>query len=292
MRELPKKQKEAVKLYQSGVAVSEIATRLNSSYSSIYTWLKRNKVQFRRNDGVNITKRFLIEELEKNRTLEEIAEVSNTTINAVQKALMRHGLDTETLWAGKEALNWIHPLQEQLLYGSLLGDAYIEIHHGSGRIKFEHGVTQREYCQHKYEVMKNFVNKTPIIQDRLHPVSKKVYTSISFRTKSLKMFTDIHALFYQGKTKFVSPEALGTLDDRGLTYWFQDDGYRDGNCLGIATNSFTDSDRTLICDWFKARWEVTPYTRDGRVRFEGVNAYKLEKIVLPNIREEFRYKLI
>lgn len=292
MRSLPEKQKRAVELYQSGTPVAEISKQLKTSYASIYGWLKKHNIQYRRTDGANITKRYLIQEyVENKRSLEDLAEEANTSVCTISKALIRHGLDTETLWNQDEPLNWLHPLQEQLIYGSLLGDAYLEIHHGSGRLKFEHGISQKSYCEHKLQILKNFTNSELKTNERYHNKSQNTYTSFSFKTKSSKLFYDLHPLFYQGKYKYVNLEALAKLDDRGLTYWFQDDGFKTNNILGLSTDSFLEQDRSRIIEWFKTRWNVEAYSRNLRVLFKGVDAYKLEKIVAPNLLPEFRYKI-
>lgn len=293
MRKLPEKHKQAVDLYLSGTPVSEISKLLNSSYSSIYTWIKNQNITFRRNDGVNITKRFLIEEyVEKKRPIEDIAKEANTTVSAISKALIRHELTDETLWDGNEPLNWLHPLQEQLIYGSLFGDAFLEMHHGTARLKFEHGLSQRTYCEHKFQVLRNLTHASELaVNDRYHKKADKTYTAVSFRTMSSKLFSDIHPLFYRDRVKYVSEHALRKLDDRGLTYWFQDDGFKNQNLIGLATDAYSDQDRETIIRWFRERWCIKAYTRDSRVFFQGVDAYKFEKLVEPNLLNEFRYKI-
>jgi len=292
MRKLPEKHEQAVQLYLSGAPITEIAQRLNSSFSSIYAWLKNQKVVFRRNDGVNITKRFLIEEyIEKKRTIEEIAKQANTTTIAVSKALIRHQLTHETLWSGNEPLNWLHPIQEQLIYGSLFGDAFLELHHGSARIKFEHGLPQKSYCEHKFQVLRNLTSNEIKVNERYHKKADKTYTSVSFKTVNSKIFSDIHPMFYRGRIKYVSEDALRKLDDRGLTYWFQDDGFKTQNLIGLSTDAYDDEDREIIIRWFQERWGMKAYTRDSRIFFQGVDAYKFEKLVEPNILGEFRYKI-
>jgi predicted DNA-binding protein YlxM (UPF0122 family) len=283
-----------IKMYSEGVPVSEIASKVGLSTSTLYQIFKKEKITLRRQDGVSLQKHYLIKEfLENNKSIEEIASNKNTNVDAIKKALVRFRIVSDVISDSKnELLNWISPIQEQLIKGSLLGDASIELHRNKGRLKIEHGLKQKDYVELKYNILKNFVQQPPKIFERFDKRTNKNYQSVSFRTETNPIFNDIHSLFYKNKLKIVSEEVLNSLDDRGLAFWFQDDGFKNENLLGISTDCFSEEDINNCIKWFKSRWKIESYTRNKRIYFQGINALILSKILEPNIIPTLKYKLL
>lgn len=283
-----------IELYLCGESIKGISNRTKKSFSTIYSILNKNNILLRRQDGVSLRKKHLIKlYIEEKKSIEEIALIKNTTPISIKKALSRHQLTNEILFEGNILLNRLTPIQEQLIYGSLLGDAFCEMHRGFGRIKFEHGHQQEEYCNFKFNLLKNFSITKPDLKFRYDKRTAKNYFYSSFKTISSPIFSDIHNKFYKNNKKIVTRDILSKLDDRGLAFWFMDDGFKYNDCgFILCTESFSESENMLIKTYFKEKWDIIGDIKDNRILIKDVNAIYFQKIIEPNITPLFKYKLL
>lgn len=299
MKKITAKQEELDFLkreYEAGTPILQISKKLNIPHGRVYKMLKESKVNLRRNDGAGIRKSFLVEEYIKNKKpIKEIAQIKNTTEDAVKNAIIRYGFDNNIILnESNKILNKLDPLQYQLVVGGLLGDSCISPHSGSARLKIEHGLNQLDYCKYKFEIMREFVNYESVkIGKKFDKRTNKYYDNVRFRTKSHKIFLNFYNLFYTKNVgKYVNSNELKNLDDRGVAFWFQDDGFRTDNLLGLSTDCFSKNDLQEILLYFRNKWDIQGYVREGKIFFDALNSVCLNKVIKRNVLPLFSYKLL
>lgn len=288
---------ELVDLYiTKKMPIERISSVLNKGITPIYEALRKYNVPLRREDGINIKKNDLINMLNDSKDYPEIASRFRTTVDSVKKAIIRNDLDEVILVDEKGSLlNRFTSLQLQMIYGSMLGDGYIDRGHTNCRLKFEHCLAQKEYVKYKYKIIENFIQKRGLsIETRYDNRTKKFYTKVTARTYQSKVFTRIASFFYN-PNKYVNKEVLSFLDERGLAFWFMDDGYRYNNYgLALCTESFSEEDLKKIVTYFKERWNIScdlnPLLK--RIFFKKQAALSFQSLISPHILPLFEYKLI
>lgn len=131
--------------------------------------------------------------------------------------------------------------QKAVLTGGLLGDLHIQKNTKANtcRLRFCHGVNQKEYCDWKYEIFKiPFCETTqaPFIEERTNG------NNYSFYTGYKNEFLQVHSLWYPVIDKrFVKTVPLDIkkilTDPLALAVWYLDDGTKrsDTESCRIAT---------------------------------------------------------
>jgi len=281
--------------------IQDISEKTNKSVTNIYEILKSYKILLRRQDGINISKDDLLKDyIADKMSLDLLALKYRTTTDAVKLSIIRHNLDTDNLYALQGAsLNHFNSLQEQLIYGSLLGDGCLETSHVNASFNVAHCLAQKDYVLYKYQILRNFVSECGISEGaRLDERTLKEYYHCIFDTVQRRVFTDILPLFYhfdedKKKIKYINDEVLNKLDERGLSFWFMDDGWKSGNQLGISTECFTDPDLNKIVSYFKNKWDIQAVIDTGRrIVFKKINAFLFQSLISPHIIPLFSYKLL
>lgn len=291
--EVPKENLEKLYLHKK-LDISEISKKLNKSVTAIYAFLKKYDIPLRRDDGATLKKDKLVYLLSEGKTYTEISESCRMSEDAVKKAIIRNSLDTSELFSKEgNSLNKFSEIQKQLIYGSLLGDAYLENSHTNSYLKFEHGHKQKEYIEYKFQILKNFTQNVGLKDiTRFDKRTEKNYKAVYFKTIQSKVFSDIYHLFYNPK-KYINRNVLDVLDGRGLAFWFMDDGYKYNNySLALCTESFTEQDIATIVLYFKEKWDITCSANKGRIFFIREEASKFQSIISLYILPFFKYKLI
>ena len=179
--------------------------------------------------------------------------------------------------ASEEAVLASHCLSEaqiQLVLGSLLGDAHLDGGGPSRNWMFRcgHGPSQYEYLGLKTEVLSEFVDAPIFDQCKKEDGLWKERITHTMRTIRHPVFSDIHDLTYRDNRKTVTRQWLDQLDERGLAYWFFDDGStaRVGNKLStvLCTHSYYKHEVELIQTWLEERWGISS-TIQRQKQYEG-----------------------
>ncbi len=113
---------------------------------------------------------------------------------------------------------------DQFIVGTLLGDSYIT---KDGRYGFGHSEVQKDYFQHKVEILTEY-GMTPKV--RSHQTKGNQYkqwfikpiTALVARASVAQRFKELRNLWYPNGKKIV-PTSI-KLDANSLAYWFMDDG--------------------------------------------------------------------
>ncbi len=173
-----------------------------------------------------------------------------------------------------------------LILGSLLGDGYLDKTTRGYSLRIHHGITQKEYVDFKYEILKSFVNSAP-------KQSGKAYY---FRTVSHPYLNYLREIFYLERTKVLPKEFLEeNLDPFALAIWIMDDGAADWKQLRINTQSFTLAENIWLTQLLQAKFGIViKINKDRgkyRLRFSASSMQVLKDLVLPYIIPSMLYKL-
>lgn len=198
--------------------------------------------------------------------------------------------------------------QQQLLYGSQLGDGHIR---KDGLFQVLHGHAQRGYVELKHAILRS-VTREPVkyleYTHRRGHHAGKTHARWSFRTRAHPEFKRARELMYVDGVKTVTQAWLDAVDEMGLAFWFGDDGSsrytRSTNhaVVQLHTQGFATAGVELIRAWLRSRWELETYvTRakryEGRemgwvVCLSGGSAERLLSIVAPYLPPCLHYKLL
>lgn len=177
--------------------------------------------------------------------------ISEKTVNFYRNLLKLPSNQSHNIKITKE--------MEEVLVGTLLGDGYInctskskkKVNKDTAILIFAHSLKQKDYCFHKYEILKSLYNREPFynLQQRNDKINESYY-AITKSSISLKKYRDV---FYRGKEKII-PENIGDyFTKKSLAYLYMDDGSRKKNEYTICLNSFSeeslDNLQNLLLSW-------------------------------------------
>jgi superfamily II DNA or RNA helicase len=184
--------------------------------------------------------------------------------------------------------------QLQLIYGSYLGDGYIDITKKNRyRLRIVHCEKQKEYCTwkaHMFNISKlNYCEKNGYSQ-------KPAY---NFQTKIFDLEEDIPK-----NTKIVPDWILDKLDAKGIAVWYMDDGsinkrqLKNGdisNFISIHSNNFDYETQEKFVKKFN-EYGINPTIHKTKnlyyyLIFNKENTRKLLDLISPYIHESMQYKI-
>lgn len=200
----------------------------------------------------------------------------------------------------------INKIQEQIVLGSLLGDANVQIvkprqkpniknvKNQTARIKFVHGHKQKQYLNWKYQLLKNHVNTKPkkVNNDKAYGVTSRFTTRCSFN--------DLVNCTVINNKKKVNINWLNKINEIGLAVWYMDDGSINNHAILIYTEGFTFKENKIIQKWLKTKFNINAnvksYLKHGIVKYyyiklSTIESLKFLKIVSKYIPDHMRYKL-
>lgn len=193
--------------------------------------------------------------------------------------------------------------QEQLIYGTLLGDGHVR---PDGLYDASHSMRQAGYLRLKHAILRPLCDNPPVeFLDTSGGLSRR---KIRFLTKAHDALRQARNLCYVGQRKTLSAEWLAKVDEMGLAFWFFDDGSvhrnRGKNTVYVkfCTECFSSVEVQLLQRWLAARWGLSDsYLARDAVRYEdrdcgwqiclaGDNAWQLLTLVAPYAEQSVRYK--
>jgi hypothetical protein len=180
-------------------------------------------------------------------------------------------------------------LQKSFIVGTLLGDGYIRQIKGRSNafLEVNHSITQKEYVEWKYEILKNLTRTGP--KSRNGNGKRIAYR---FFTKQHSEFTKIMNLFYKNKKKCI-PDIK--LDPMMLAVWFMDDGSRcSSENVYLNTQQFSKSDQYKLLGFLEKMGLNATLNKDKeyyRIRFKTSSIPKLFGIIKKYIIPSMKYKI-
>lgn len=194
---------------------------------------------------------------------------------------------------------YLNKQQLAIIYGSIMGDSYLQSNGTNARLRFEHSLDQEEYLLWKFNSLKSIFSKSSVVRiNRIHPLTEREYQYIRCQSKTLPELKEIKDIFYPAGKKVV-PHNLRELlmEPIALAVWFMDDGYyysRD-KCgylyLGNVSQSEAEICRTTLRQNFNLETKVLKKKKGYALYFSRLEMLKLKKIIVDYIIPLFKYKL-
>ena len=188
-------------------------------------------------------------------------------------------------------------VQREILVGILLGDACLETQNAgrSYRLKIEQGIAHADYVQHLHSVLRDWVLSPP--RPKQGQTRGVTTLNLAFQTVSHTELTKYGELFYRTRRKVV-PESIGELlTERGLAYWFMDDGsMKSSESKGVLFNThafgFDDVDRLIeVLEKFGLLARVRRQSDGNQIYVSGASYERFVELVSPYVIEAMRYKV-
>lgn len=195
---------------------------------------------------------------------------------------------------------------DQILFGSLLGDGSLQLPKRGLNAKF--GFTQslihEEYFNHVFSIFCNLNLCSASFKpyDYFDSRTNKIYTTLSFRTYALPLFTSAYNNWYLNKVKVIPFEFIHLLTPLALAHWIMQDGtYVKNGGIRLSTDSFSSQEVTKLAEYLttKYNFKCTIHTVKSsnktktyhRLYISGYSLPLLRDLVLPYMVPSMLYKL-
>jgi len=164
--------------------------------------------------------------------------------------------------------------QRQILIGTLLGDAHLELNGKYVRLRVDHYSPQKDYTFWMASEFTPF-SLPPRIISRVDKRNGKTYTRWHFSTKSLPILSEFRNMFYKEGKKIVPPNISGMMDNLSLAIWYMDDGFRRRDSKGfyLCSSSFTHEEQSILQ---RTLWER--FKLESKIHHQR----ELERIFIPS----------
>jgi len=237
--------------------------------------------------------------VEGRKNLTTIAEELSTTVRHVEFSLSHHSIPKTPRW--QRCFNGdfeeLQPEQQQLLLGTLLGDASIsQGSHTSAAL----GLSQKqpEYLKWKISILPEFFSGDIHKCTRFDKRASKSYTTYLASSYRHPIFAKLRIKLYPQGVKILSKDVLERLEAFGVAVLVMDDGCGNKTWPGqisISTYSFTKEENKRLCQWFAEKYQIYPAVyQDPRgyyyLGFTGENPRRLANLIRPYILPLFVYK--
>lgn len=183
--------------------------------------------------------------------------------------------------------------QNNILIGSLLGDANIHRKGKECRVFFKHSFNQLPLLKWKRSELDDITGMT--INEFEQEVKGKSYKFAQFVTLTHPSFTELYKIFYRNKKKIV-PKNIHKLltHPLSLAVWIMDDGAKDNVGMTIQTHSFTQSEVKRLIGMLKENFCLVAAIRLNKgkcvIYLPQSQITKLWDAVKDYILPEYRYK--
>ncbi len=175
--------------------------------------------------------------------------------------------------------------QEEILIGSLLGDAYIT---ARGQIQFEQSGNQAEYLYWKHKELSSISYKNISIVKRFDKRFSKTYTSYRFWTR--QYFLSWRERFYANDKKIIPKDIL--LTPLVLAVWYMDDGcFSDHKCI-ISTDGFSQKDIAFLQELLLGTFHLKTSVKNGSKLLIKRESWEVFfSIISSSVLSSLRYKI-
>ena len=189
--------------------------------------------------------------------------------------------------------------QHEVLVGILLGDATLETQNRgmTYRLKVEHGVSQKAYTEHLYDIFKDWVLTQPKIR-QVTLSNGKTYEKMAFSTLSHGAFRFYAHQFYPCGKKAAPKLIERWLTPKAVAYWFMDDGSvksKESKGVIFNTQGYRKEDVARLASVLKKKFNLEAKPRkqkEGYQIYISGKSYEIFKsLVSSYVLPEMKYKI-
>ena len=191
----------------------------------------------------------------------------------------------QQLQARKNQKLFVTSRQEEILTGSLLGDAYIT---KRGQLQFEQSDNQKEYLFWKHTELASISYRNISLVERFDKRYDK--TNRAYRFWSRQYFLSWREKFYIANKKIVPKDIQ--LTPLALAVWYMDDGcFSDHKCI-IATDGFSREDIEFLQHILMEMFGIKTSVKNGsKLLIKRESFTTFFSTIKPYILSAMRYKI-
>jgi hypothetical protein len=234
----------------------------------------------------------------------DMAAITGMQRQTISQALRRAGVTPLEAWERAGAPAAFTHQQEQLVLGTVLGDAHLQ---RSAEMKYhayaaEHSLAQRDYLYHKYTILQSFCHLGPV--DRLD----RKMPSVRFITMVHPLFSTIwEQVSDKHGGRCITTSYLSRMTAMALAYWYMDDGSITGgkasNSRAVVLYSYKlgRKQNEMLCVWFAQQWDIRATIFTNRAKSPGYDValsfgsgqrgQRFLDLIAPHIVPSMHYKL-
>jgi hypothetical protein len=151
---------------------------------------------------------------------------------------------------------------DQILFGSLLGDGWLQISKGSlnATFMFAQSTIHEEYFMHVFNIFHKFnlCSANFSLYSQFEPRTNETYKHLRFWTYAGPYFTILYNHWYLNNVKVIPFEFINLLTPLALAHWICQDGtfhIRNGG-LYLCTNSFSLEEVKILLDYLTTKYNL------------------------------------
>jgi hypothetical protein len=209
--------------------------------------------------------------------------------------LVNHLFKVKVRCFSSEAHSLSLPVKEVTI-GLILGDASIvrKYANGNAYFKYAQSVKHAEYLNLVFSLLKPYCKmSSPTLGQA--KFRNQTYGVLSFTSRSLPCFTELHTLFYLDRIKLVPSNIAELLTPVGLAFWSMDDGSKCSNGFHLNTNAFSIADLELLLNVLRVKFGLTcslhSRSRGHRIYISASSMSAFRALVTPHFHSSMLYKL-
>lgn len=201
--------------------------------------------------------------------------------------------------------------QVDLIFGTMLGDGNLQTENQgrTWRYRATHGLDQKDYIFHKYEVLQNLCLTPPKLQEKHDKRNQQTYYSYYFNTITapfLKFYGDMFYNYDPIERKFVKcvPKyntLKKMLTKRAIAYFYMDDGSlkskNNSNAMRLCTENFTNVENQRIVNVIRDKYAIQLGTikhkkpERTRIVINEAPSTAFRELIKPYLVDSMKYKV-
>ncbi|MGH2613176.1 MAG: LAGLIDADG endonuclease [Rhabdochlamydiaceae bacterium] len=177
--------------------------------------------------------------------------------------------------------------QEELIIGSLLGDARLESRSlaKTARLRIHHADSQKDYLFWKFQQLRNLVSAGPKKHSYIDKRFSTNVVSWYFHTRTLKSFSTLYCSFYKTGKKVLPKQLSKMLTPFALAVWIMDDGCLSKQSIILNTQNFSFEEHKKLQLLFKYQFSIDvgihKDRRNFRLYFPTHATKRMQHIIAP-----------
>lgn len=259
MKLTPDQVNKIKELTELGYMDSEIVKQFgNITDGAIYYWRKKlgikSKFSYEKNSKIDHSK--LVELFNAGLSDYKIAKELNVKPCSIFSYRKYHNIGRDRNLKYNKS-NPISQFQLEVLIGTLFGDGSMRRINTNAYFSCMHGIKQKEYCEHKYQILKSLEAKLFIHKRKT--IDKRTGVYYEDCTVKLPCNPDLNYLFdnfYPNGKKVMPKNVLKDYSEVSLAFHYMDDGCKSKNGYVLATQSFSKEDNLFFIDFLKSKFNL------------------------------------